>query len=237
MESGVYVAVSFKKNKYCIIRKAISKELANFIYNYFLIKRQVSRTLFDENAISPFSAEFGVWNDIQAPDTFSHYSDVAMETLLLRCQPLMEKHTGLKLLPTYSYARIYKNGDILKRHKDRKSCEVSTTMFLGGDFWPIFLSPNENVGIHDGPNAKPGTTFSSDAKGVKVDLKHGDMLVYDGVQLEHWREVFTGQACAQVFLHYNTDTPQNKQNMFDTRPHLGLPSYFQRAKRFKAYDR
>ena len=27
----------------------------------------------------------------------------------------------------------------LKRHKDRPSCEISTTLNLGGDPWPIFI--------------------------------------------------------------------------------------------------
>jgi len=220
--------MSFKKDKYCIIRKAIPKELATFIYNYFLIKQQVFKTLMAQKAVSPYSTEWGVAGDGQAPDTYSCYADGAMETLLLRCQPIMEKHTNLKLSPTYSYARLYKNGDVLKRHKDRQSCEVSTTMFLGGDPWPIHLSPYENVGIHYGPNAKPGVKFSSNAKGVKVALKIGDMLAYDGMKLEHWREPFEGRNCAQVFLHYNTDTPENKSNMFDTRPHIGLPSSFKK---------
>ena len=51
----------------------------------------------------------------------------------------MEEVTGLKLYPAYTYARIYKKGDELKRHKDRFSCEISTTMNLGGDDWPIYL--------------------------------------------------------------------------------------------------
>ena len=63
----------------------------------------------------------------------------------VKCQPDMEKATGLKLYPAYTYARIYKKGDELKRHKDRFSCEISTTMNLGGDDWPIYLEPNENV--------------------------------------------------------------------------------------------
>jgi hypothetical protein len=77
----------------------------------------------------------------QIPNTYSCYSDIAMETLLLKCQPVMEKITGLQLYPSYTYARIYKKGDELKRHKDRFSCEISTTMNLGGDPWPIYLSP------------------------------------------------------------------------------------------------
>ena len=34
----------------------------------------------------------------------------------------------------------------LKRHKDRFSCEISTTMNLGGDPWPIYLEPSGEVG-------------------------------------------------------------------------------------------
>ena len=130
-----------------------------------------------------------------------------------------------KLYPAYTYARIYNKGDELKRHKDRFSCEISTTMNLGGDDLPIYLSPNENVGIPDGKKI----TTESKAKGVKVDLKPGDMLVYRGMELEHWRNKFRGKECVQVFLHYNNRrTPGAKDNMFDKRPHLGLPSWFKR---------
>ena len=125
----------------------------------------------------------------------------------------MEKATGLKLYPAYTYARIYKKGDILKRHKDRFSCEISTTMNLAGDDWPIYLEPSGETG----------------KKGVKVDLNPGDMLVYRGQELEHWREKFKGKECVQVFLHYNNrKTSGAKDNMFDKRPHLGLPSWFKR---------
>jgi hypothetical protein len=191
--------MNFNKNKYTILKNAISTELAKFVTNYFLLKRKVARTLFDERYISQFTTEFGVWNDPQVPETYSHYADIAMETLLEWVKPAMEKHTGLKLIPTYSYARIYKKGDILQRHKDRFSCEISTTLNLGGDPWSIYLSPKENVGIPDGKKI----TSASNVKGIKVDLKPGDMLIYKGMELEHWREPFKGEDCIQVFLHYN----------------------------------
>ncbi len=201
--------MSFKKNKYTIIKNAIKEDLAIFIANYFLLKRQVARTFFDTGYISPFTNEWGVWSDSQVPNTYSHYSDIAMETLLLLCQPIMEKATGLKLDPNYSYARIYKKGDVLKKHTDRFSCEISTTMNLGGDKWPIYLKSNN--------------------KKVKVDLNPGDMLIYRGCDLEHWREVFKGKDCIQVFLHYNNcKTPGADKNIFDRRKHLGLPSWFKR---------
>ena len=207
--------MTFKKNKYTIIRKAISKDLANFIANYFLMQKQVYDTCMQFKYFSPYENIIGRYenqND-QIPNTYSHYSNIAMETLMLKCQPKMEEVTGLKLYPAYTYARIYKKGDILKRHKDRFSCEISTTMNLGGDPWPIYLEPSGKEGM----------------KGIKVDLKPGDMLVYSGCELEHWRNKFTGNECIQVFLHYNNSkTPGAKDNMFDTRRHVGLPSWFKR---------
>ena len=217
----------FKKKKYTVIRQAISKDLAAFIRNYFCMQKQVYDTCKASRYFSPFENIIGYYEepDGQIPNTYSQYSNIAMETLLLKCQPGMEKATGLKLYPAYTYARIYKKGDELKRHKDRFSCEISTTMNLGGDDWPIYLEPNPKKG-----GIKPGVGYVSDnTKGVKVDLKPGDMLVYSGCELEHWREKFKGKECVQVFLHYNNrKTPGAKDNMFDKRIHLGLPNWFKR---------
>ena len=205
----------FKKNKYIIIRQAISKDLAAFVANYFMMQKQVLDTCRNARYISPFENIIGHYENEneQIPNTYSQYSNIAMETLMLKCQPKMEKATGLKLYPAYTYARIYKKGDELKRHKDRFSCEISTTMNLGGDDWPIYLEPSGETG----------------KKGIKVDLKQGDMLVYSGCELEHWRNKFKGKECIQAFLHYNNcKTTGAKDNMFDKRPHLGLPSWFKR---------
>ena len=216
----------FKKNHFLVIKEAIDPKIANFVYNYFMMKRQVTKTFFDFKYISPYAEEWGTWNDKQVPNTYSNYADIAMETLLLAVKPKMEKLTGMKLNPTYSYARIYKMGDVLDRHKDRFSCEISTTMNLGGDEWPIYLENKKNVG--EPKDSFPAVT---DNKGTKIILKPGDMLVYKGMILEHWREAFIGKDCAQVFLHYNNEfSPGADDNMFDRRPHLGLPSWFKDKK-------
>ena len=208
--------------KYQIIKNAISYELANFIYNYFLLKKDAVEFMYKNN-INYESPLLGTWTDQQVPNTYSHYADMVMETLLMKVLPIMKKETGLELIPTYSYARVYKKGDILRRHKDRPSCEISTTLNLGGDPWPIFIDGtgadsviDEYKQIHK-PNAPEGT---------KVLLEVGDMLVYSGCELEHWREPFEGNICGQVFLHYNhVNGPFAGTNMFDGRPKLGLPSF------------
>ena len=201
--------MTFKLNDYVIIKNAISKELADFTYKYFLLKRQVAKTYFETNYIEKNSRDYGTfWGDPLVPNTYGVYSDIVMETLLTEVMPKMEDITNLKLIPTYSYARIYKYGDVLAKHKDRPSCEISTTLNLGGEFWPIYLkSKNEST--------------------IKVDLSPGDMLVYKGCELEHWREKFTGQNCGQVFLHYNNkETKGSVDNIYDSRPHLGLLAKF-----------
>ena len=82
--------MSFKNNKYTVLKQAISPELANFIYKYFCNKRRVARLLFDSKFISPFTDYWGIWNDDQVPNTYSHYADLAMETLLEELKPVME---------------------------------------------------------------------------------------------------------------------------------------------------
>jgi hypothetical protein len=211
----------FKEKKYQVIEQAISYELANFAFNYLLLKREAVKVMQDTNYISKFTPGFGTWRDMQVPNTFCCYGDFFMETLMMKVLPIMMQHTELNLIPTYSFTRIYKKGDKLKRHKDRPSCEISTTIHLGGDPWPMFVDPSgadyvidELKEIH-----KPGAP-----KGVPINLNVGDMLIYRGCELEHWREPFEGEHYAQVFLHYNNvDGPFGTQNKFDKRPLLGIP--------------
>jgi len=218
---------NFNKDGFSVIKKAIDPKIAHFVYNYFLMKKQVVDTLFKSKYISPFEEMLGTFGDTQCPNAYSHYADTAMETLLLMALPVMEKHTGMKLNPTYSYARIYTKGDSLARHKDRFSCEISTTLNLGGDVWPIYIEPNSNLGCYTEDNEE---YIPSVSKGVKVSLSQGDMLVYKGNLLEHWREPFKGEDCVQVFLHYNNQkTEGSDKNLFDSRIHLGLPSWFKRS--------
>ena len=190
----------FKQHKYLIVRNAISFELANFAFNYFLMKRDATEWMHKTNYISEFTPGFGTWKDEQIPNTFSCYGDMFMETLMMKVLPVMKQHTDLDVIPTYSYTRAYKKGDILKKHKDRSSCEISTTLHLGGDPWSIYV------------------------EGIKIDLNVGDMLIYSGCELEHWREPFEGNVCVQTFLHYNNANGQYADtNKFDKRPMLGIP--------------
>ena len=212
--------MSFKKNKYQVLRNAISKDLAAFCYKYLQISAEADNWMLNNGVTHSGNKLVGNFNDPQVPNSYAKYADRVMETLLVDTIKVMQKKTGLRLVPTYSYCRLYRTGNILKRHKDRPSCEISTTLNLGGDPWPILIDPtgSDNV-IDEYKNIhKPGAP-----KGVEVNLKPGDMLIYSGCELEHWREPFQGKLCGQVFLHYNhADGRFAKTNLYDKRPMLGI---------------
>jgi hypothetical protein len=215
--------MSFKTKKYQVIRGALSKELANFIFNYMMLQRDAVDFMMKHRKVNPYNPFMGKRDDPQVPGAYSKYGDWVMETLLMYMIPIMKARTGMELIPTYSYTRLYEKGNILYRHKDRPSCEISTTLHLGGDEWPIYLDPTGADNILSGSETttvvKPGAP-----KGIPVDLKIGDMLIYSGCELEHWREPFQGNVCSQVFLHYNhVNGPFAKTNLLDGRPLLGVP--------------
>ena len=218
----------FKQKKYQVIKQAISYDLANFCFNYLLLKRDAANFMYSNNIIAD-TGMWGTWKDAQVPGVYSHYADPVMETLLMKVLPVMKEQTGLDLIPTYSYTRVYTKGSILWRHKDRPSCEISTTLNLGGDMWPIYIDPTGQYNIIKSQYTNKGEECivkKGAHSGNRVDLEPGDMLVYSGCELEHWRNEFTGDMCAQVFLHYNhKNGPFAEKNKFDNRPLLGIPSF------------
>ena len=214
--------MSFKKNKYQIIRQAISKELADIGYNYLQISAEADHWMLQNGITHEGNPLVGNFKDQQVPGSYAKYADRLMEILLVKTIPIMKAKTNLDLIPTYSYTRLYRTGNILNRHKDRPSCEISTTINLGGDLWPIFIDPTGSNNVVD---EYQGIMKPDAPKGVRIDLKPGDMIIYSGCELEHWREPFQGKLCGQVFLHYNHANGQfAKDNLYDKRPMLGIPS-------------
>lgn len=191
----------FTKNKYVIVRRMIEPEVAELAHQYALILRNAGG-FYD--------------GDPQVPGTPNRYNDSLMETLLGQLVPKIEAATGLDLHPTYSYLRIYKPGDTLKRHTDRPSCEISMTIPLGFDgdeCWPI----QADNGDHS----------------VVADLQPGDAMVYRGCDVAHWRDEFTGKHQVQVFLHYVDKNGPHADRKFDTRPSLGARSNTKDPERYK----
>jgi hypothetical protein len=123
-----------------------------------------------------------------------------MEDLLVSLLPHMENASGLSLYPTCSYLRIYKRGDALPRHTDRSACEISISLNLGYEAeapWALWI---------EGPT---GT--------ASLSMQPGDGVLYRGIECPHWRDEFTGDRAAQVFLHYVDRNGPYAEWKFDQR--------------------
>ena len=145
--------------------------------------------------------------DSQVPGTPSAHGDAALDVLLEELCPAVEACTGLKLWPTYSYARLYRHGDELKPHRDRPACEVSLSLNLGQE-----------------PADQPwALNVKGPAGSVAALLTPGDVLLYRGLELVHWREPYEGRHMAQVFLHYVDQNGPHAAQKYDGRAALGTP--------------
>jgi hypothetical protein len=208
----------FNEHNYVIIKGFVDKNLANLFYNYCINKvKSIDFKHFYAKKL--YDPEWdGNWSDPQAPDAYSSYGDTLMETLLLMSTNTIESYTGLKLVPNYSYWRFYQLKNELKRHVDRPSCEISTTLCLG-----------YNVSNTEEDYIWPMYVFDPVLQEeVPAKLEPGDMIIYKGCEIEHWRDQFKGLNQAQVFLHYN-DVSQENYIKFDGRPILAIPKLYQSA--------
>jgi hypothetical protein len=142
-------------------------------------------------------------DDKSVPMTPSSYGDHAFEGLLEFVRPRIEAASGLRLLPTYAYFRIYKRGDVLRRHRDRPACEISVSLNIGQEPsvpWPLYVE--------------------REAGPVAADLTPCDALIYRGIDCFHWRDRYEGSRLVQVFLHYVERGGPHEKLKFDQRKTL-----------------
>ena len=99
--------MSFKKNKYQVIRGAISKELADVAYRYLQISAEADNWMINNYTTHKGNPLVGNFHDKQVPGSYAKYSDRLMEVLLVKTIDTMQKKTGLKLVPTYSYNKTH----------------------------------------------------------------------------------------------------------------------------------
>lgn len=212
----------FDKEGFVVINNFLQQETVILLYHHVKIMAQRQALIMerkDKNLdIITDNKMFGTFNDEQVTGAFSMYGDPVMDSLCDLSHKKISEITSTKLQPTYSYYRLYFEKQKLDRHKDRPSCEFSTTICLGYDV--------SNVDKNVYPDYSwPIWVKMKSGKEMPVKMNPGDMLVYKGCDLEHWREKFKGVNHAQLFLHYNRMKPEGISH-FDGRPGLGMPGYF-----------
>tara|TARA_R100000805_G_C3613883_1_gene114975 strand:- start:54 stop:617 length:564 start_codon:yes stop_codon:yes gene_type:complete len=184
------IGVDFKYKK---IENFLSKEEIDLCREYLKIKHRTNVSSFDHAQSDNLDSKF--------------YADPLTESILINKKSLVEKESGLKLYPTYSFSRIYSMFGDLKKHIDRPSCEVSVTVCVDsvGESWPIYMD------------------------NTSIILNPGDAALYLGCEVEHWRDELKGDYQSQFFLHYVNQEGKNKKYKWDTRFFIGGPEHTRRG--------
>lgn len=183
----------FKNDGYVHLKNSLNKQSCEVLTNELKVLVKEKKTIKDQYCLLSESVHgFQIFDNL-------------LEAML----PYFEAQSGLKLYPSYSYARLYNKGEELIIHRDRESCEISVTITLGfeGDVWPIYMGDDENKTVNVN----------------KINMEIGDAVMYRGIDKWHWRELYVeGQWQAQVFLHYVDQNGPYAEWKYDKRESLGL---------------
>ena len=183
----------FQQKGYVLVKNFLDPDSVKTISRYleYALKRY------------PENNQGGARGDASA---ISWYADPLIETVLQNSNEEMEKITGMKLFPSYSFTRVYQKGEELKPHVDRPACEISVTCHIAtvGKQWPIWMQA---------PGEQPS----------EYVLEPGDACVYKGCEIKHWRQPATETDInVQMMLHYVDQNGPCAGYKYDQRPGLAL---------------
>jgi len=185
----------FNKNSYVHLQNVLDETITTFLKKYVVLKAQTGQMVQDD----------------QCPKSLAAYGDPVFDTLLADLCPAFSKIAGEPLLPTYTYHRLYKKGDVLEIHRDRPSCEISATLSIAVD------NPNNINALYVNMNEPKNM---DDGKAIIMNV--GDAVLYKGCDLWHWRKPYENDWFIQVFFHYVRANGQYKDHIFDGRRTLGI---------------
>lgn len=194
--------MSFKENMYEIVRNALPPYLIEYVsVQIELLEKNYLTYVRRPTSINPYP--FG---DYQTPKSFAQYGTFITDGLLPMLKDAFSEITDKRLCESYSYFRIYYNDANLEKHTDRESCQYSATVCIKKDCdWPIYFK-------------------DSNGNDIEVEMEPGDLIVYQGTKLEHWRNHYKGSRHIQLFLHYiDMDDEFYPEYMYDGRESLGFP--------------
>ncbi|MBX3595432.1 hypothetical protein [Sphingomonas sp.] len=207
----------FAANGHALVRGLLPREICNAFLN------QLQAGLRHSNvALSQITKESVILKR-GAPELYG-FDYPPMLTLLWGLTPVVASLAGRDLLPTYSYLRLYREGDICRVHADRPSCEVSLSLTLDysdGAPWPLEVAarrnPNPTIEIEDG----------FDGPSVGWAMEPGDGVIYDGVHLRHGRTQPNPNGwSAHLFLHWVERGGKFASHAFDQNAEQARPANF-----------
>lgn len=195
-------------NGFSVIRNAIPKEIIEFALDTWkTMETQPNHqhTFESEDFITTEHVPDGSRN--KSKGNHNTPMGVAMQQYIWN---ILKKEFHFDLYPTYSYTRKYERGAYLGVHSDRPECEVSTTICL--DYktddkkpWKIWVDNSKNWTLtewnEDAKALTQGIPIRK-RKSISVDLEPGDLLLYQGPNVAHWRDTLMGDYSYHMFVHF-----------------------------------
>jgi hypothetical protein len=120
--------------------------------------------------------EYQVFEGEQVKGAVARYRHPKYKTAHNDIRLKLQDIIGKPLYNTYYYDRFYSPGQILDKHIDRPSCEISVSVHISSnlkDSWPFCITTPEGVD-------------------AKLSLNPGDGILYKGCERPHWRESMPG---------------------------------------------
>ena len=211
--------IDLKNNGYLVVRNFFTEETMDILSTYFDLKYRVIQS---DNSLR----EMHSTTDHDVANGLIFSNDNLTESILLLYGEKMSQLLDLNLTPTYTYTRIYEQGNILKPHSDRFSCEISATCPItisDSRSSTIYLSNYKfdfSVNTRKFPSWEEAKKFGDY---TQIDLLPGDALFYKGCEYLHWREPLESDYLIQFFMHTVQTNGQYSDFVFDKRPYMGFP--------------
>lgn len=203
----------YVKDGYALVRGLIPPEVAG------AFMAMVRRRLLPTGVVPAVPEALPV--GVLTRNVFEVYSEnfPPMKSFLWGLTPAMEQVVGKRLIPTYDYFRIYRQGDLCHVHRDREACEHSLSLTLAysdGKTWPLELGregekgPDDIIAQDFGP--EPMSSLA---------MEVGDAVAYQGVVHRHGRTTPNPNAwSAHLFLHWVDPGGPHADRAFDGK---GMP--------------
>lgn len=202
--------MNFNTDGYTIIKSAVHKDVCKLMAEEFRLVRALALESNNQNPMyrHPDSKETEYpFADEMVNSSFSWYSPMCFEALSNSLiKDIVESVIGEEVYPTYSYSRIYCKGAEMKKHVDRSSSEFSVSCCIDVDTtvpnWPLGVETKNGI--------------------INVEQEPGDIIIYKGHELPHWREPYHGHEHINAFMFYVRANGPRKELKYDTRKLLGM---------------
>ena len=138
--------------------------------------------------------------DKQSQRYKSHNESVA-RVLHYEILPIIEKITGEKVYPTYTYTSFYVQGADLPSHTDRKECQYTVSFIIDkpvGSTWNIYVDMKNQAR----KNLGRCSPISEKKDCVPVDCDANGLMIFCGEDHCHFREKLEHDYYNILLLHY-----------------------------------